>query len=786
MSGRGAIVALVSRDHREQLADLLREARCRGSFATRRTAPAGELAIEVRGVGPVELPVSAAQAKELRLVARPARYGQGEDTVLDRRVRDTWEIPRSRVKIDWRRWNQTLAPMLDTVRDDLGFPVAARLRADLHSMLVYEPGQFFAAHQDSEKTDDMIGSLVVMLPSKCTGGDLVIEHRGQSVRYRGSASSLAFVAFYSDTRHEVLPVERGYRIVLTYNLTLAGHAAASQGGDPELTAAIAALLEQHFAHAPEPRWRGDGLALEPPDRLVMLLDHQYTERGLHWSHLKGDDAARADVIGRAADLADCDVALAHAEVEETWECYDDTPPWSGRRRYCDDEPDTTNDDVELGELLDSSVRITSTVDGAVAFAADVSPAELAEVTPSVELTPHDTEYTGYMGNWGNTMDRWYRRAAIVIWPRARTFALQAKADPVAAIHQTIDAIDNDQDQASDMVTTLLRFWPDSVRSSDQRTLLPLALNLARRLADRGHTTGVLEPFALEALTPADATLALALTEQHGLGWLDQQIATWSRERHRHAGSALPDRAAWVASLPDLVTNLRGDPDADETLRTGAARILVNHAWEWLDNALDQAACVPTPSRRDTLLASLSTPLLAVLHAAAIANAADLRDAVLATITPRSRDLATALAGTVTAAAHLPAPDLTHTGMASIAQALIETLEQDLARPERATHDWSIITFTNPDCCQDCTRLASFLHDADQQQLSWPLAKPRRQHIHRRIDEAELPVTHHTLRQGSPHKLILSKTDDLFHRDATQRRVARTWLETTQQLLNTAT
>lgn len=182
--------------------------------------------------GALRLPVTAAQAKQLRLVARPAKYGQGEDTVFDRRVRDTWEIPLSRVKIDKRRWNQTLTPMLDTIRRDLGLPATARLRAELHSMLLYEPGQFFAAHQDSEKSDDMIGSLVVMLPSNSTGGDLVVEHRGQSVRYRGSTSSLVFVAFYSDTRHEVLPVERGYRVVLTYNLMLTGHTTTSVRHEP--------------------------------------------------------------------------------------------------------------------------------------------------------------------------------------------------------------------------------------------------------------------------------------------------------------------------------------------------------------------------------------------------------------------------------------------------------------------------------------------------------------------------------------------------------------------------
>ncbi|MFN3215580.1 MAG: 2OG-Fe(II) oxygenase, partial [Acidimicrobiales bacterium] len=229
----------MGRQHRDELAELLADLRAEGSYATRRTAPAADLGIDVRGVGSIGLPVSAAQAKELRLVARPAKYGHGTETVLDRRVRDTWEVPKSRVRVDKRRWNQTLLPILDTIRADLGLPDTTRLRAELHSMLVYESGQFFAGHQDSEKSDDMIGSLVVMLPSNSTGGDLLVEHRGQSERYQGSASSLVFVAFYSDTRHEVLPVERGYRVVLTYNLMLTGDTTTASF-DPNIAAAAAA------------------------------------------------------------------------------------------------------------------------------------------------------------------------------------------------------------------------------------------------------------------------------------------------------------------------------------------------------------------------------------------------------------------------------------------------------------------------------------------------------------------------------------------------------------------
>jgi hypothetical protein len=76
----------VGRSHRDQLAELLADLRAEGSFATRRTAPTADLGIDVRGVGPIGLPVSAAQAKEFELVARPAKYRRGTDAVLERRI----------------------------------------------------------------------------------------------------------------------------------------------------------------------------------------------------------------------------------------------------------------------------------------------------------------------------------------------------------------------------------------------------------------------------------------------------------------------------------------------------------------------------------------------------------------------------------------------------------------------------------------------------------------------------------------------------------------------------
>lgn len=93
-------------------------------------------------------------------------------------MRDTWEITRDQVTLDGDRWQASLDGALRHLGEELGIPHPTRLRAELHSMLVYGKGQFFAAHQDSEKHDAMVATLVVALPSKHTGGELVVHGRG--------------------------------------------------------------------------------------------------------------------------------------------------------------------------------------------------------------------------------------------------------------------------------------------------------------------------------------------------------------------------------------------------------------------------------------------------------------------------------------------------------------------------------------------------------------------------------------------------------------------------------
>ena len=317
----------MGRTARERLASLLDDAEAPGSFSAQILAPADALQVEVVGLGAVQTPVRAPLAKKLIAVARPAKFGRAEQTLTDTSVRDTWEITPDLVTLDGPAWEATLGAVLDDVRDELGLPPTTTLRAELHSMLVYGKGQFFLPHQDSEKDDAMVGTLVVSLPSAHTGGELVVEHGGESVTYRTSKEELSFVAFYADCRHEVKPVKSGYRVTLTFNLLADGETDA-QGAGP--VADLARCLTEHFATPATPRYgRTD---LDPPNRLVYLLDHEYTQRGLSWNRLKGADAERAALLRAAAERAGCEAVLALAEVKETWDAWPSDERSVGRLR----------------------------------------------------------------------------------------------------------------------------------------------------------------------------------------------------------------------------------------------------------------------------------------------------------------------------------------------------------------------------------------------------------------------------------------------------------------------
>jgi hypothetical protein len=677
-------------------------------------------------------------------------------------------------------WSDTFGAMLDEVRDGLGLPSGSELVTDFHSMLVYEPGQFFVAHQDSEKDDAMVGTLVVTLPSMHTGGSLVVEHGGETTTYRGSKVALTLVAFYADRRHEVRPVKSGHRITLTYNLLLRGDTSRPIAVDDESVSELARRLGEHFSTRVTYPYRDAGA--EPPSRLVYLLDHEYTARGLSWSRLKGTDAHRASLLRAAADRSGCETVLALADVKETWSAYESEPEY-GYRYWGDDLDDEGDsgradpDAYELEELVDSSIRLSHWTGPAGTGLEEVSlpvdDAEVCATTPSADLRPYASEYEGYMGNYGNTMDRWYRRAALVVWPHDRAFRNRAEASPAWALDD-LSARVRAADLAGARATaaTLAPLWDTAAgRAERQAGLFGKALRVARALDDVELAEMLLHPFRIEGLGPTHTAPLARLAGHYGVQWVDGPLRTWFGHRGPRARAAGQDRPGWLTSMPRLCKALHAKGDAG----TATAHRLLALSWGWLAETIRQGVAAQPPSYRDTRLSDLGKPLAAVLAAAAVTEAARLRDEVVRFVRQQGDAVIACLMPTLRAAMTLPADTRRIGGFHDLAADCAARLRVRLAYPPRPDDDWSI-ELPGGCACDLCGTLDAFLRDRAQRTFEWPLAKDRRRHIHSRIDTAELPVSHETRRTGRPYTLVLSKSRDLFALEGQVRERAEADLE----------
>jgi hypothetical protein len=374
-----------------------------------------------------------------------------------------------------------------------------------------------------------------------------------------------------------------------------------------------------------------------------------------------------------------------------------------------------------------------------------------------------------MGNWGNTLDRWYHRGAVVLWPRSRAFAVQAEADPSFALDEVAArARTGDVAAAREAAAGLAPFWDGVAARVQTKGFLAKALRTARLIEEPAVAAMLLRPFRLELLSSSHVKGLSALLDGYGERWTDELIAAWAAKRHFYDPDPI-GRETWVTTLPGLCRRFR---DADDS-GMQAARLLLGNSWTWVKQSIDRGLELSSPSRRDQSLAGLGPALGAILEGTSLVGATDLRDDAVEILCRQDELLGCAIA-TLRA---ISASQWSAVGLDAVATHSAAALDARLARPERGNDDWSIELREGCDC-ELCDRLRAFLKAPTHTRLEWPLAKERRRHVHGRIDSAELPVHHQTRRAGRPYTLVLTKTGTLFEREA-QRRLLdgqnRAWL-----------
>ncbi|MCE9565930.1 MAG: 2OG-Fe(II) oxygenase [Planctomycetes bacterium] len=747
----------------EKLASAIGQATRSAKFVVEGRLPVTDPGLVVEGLGRVSIPLKRAVAKSLIAACQVAPYGKGTETLVDTRVRKTFELDPRKFQLD-EKLNSAIADATRTVADSLGLP-ANQLEAKLYKMLVYEKGGFFLPHRDSEKHDRMVASLIVVLPSPFEGGRLIVRHGAakQKLAFEEAASGKAacFAAFYADCEHEVERVTHGVRVALAYNLVL-------KPGKTSTTAKQTAPADRLTEAI------GSWIVREPAKPLVFALDHHYTQRGLSLDLLKGADRQLADLIAPAAEKAGCLVHLAQVSRHLS-QFADDGSFDDSYSRYSYRAP--RRHEITIGETYEDDLSGTEWVNlsgqkqplGTIAF--DLS--AIVSSVPIDDWKPTSEEFEGYTGNAGNTLDRWYHRSAIVVWHRDHHFEVVASAGAAVSIplfcsmvkklaktpKKRLEAARSDSIHFARAIVAL---WPKQTfgfgysQRAEKSPFNDFPEHLLL-LHDRDTIAAFLTKLAeQDEVLPLSSFVVAACRE---FGWtafgqeLMQLLASEPKERWR---TDIPLRdVEWLAAFC-----CQPSPDPERAILAGElCAIAVKRFCEPRQRPYSSPRY-----RREASVAEKSLPLL--LQALAASG----RDEELSRVIRFARELPDefSLDDCQVPALKLLIPwsqkrfGVVQPQFRSWLDAVRGELERATAKKPTPPTDWA--RPANVDCkCQCCAQLKAFLADARHEIGRIPAREDLRQHLIRTIDQHQCDVKHKLERKGSPYSLVLTKTTGSFDR-----------------------
>jgi predicted 2-oxoglutarate/Fe(II)-dependent dioxygenase YbiX len=752
-----------------------------------RFATSGNLApvlpgLDVRGVGRIGSPVSAADAKRMIATATQAPYGRGEATIVDTNVRRVWQIEPSKLSFRNAEWNTHITAIVDAIRLEFGIP--EKVSPKLYKLLVYEKGSFFAPHRDSEKTPGMFATLAVCLPSPHKGGTLIVTHDGRTTKIEFGGENAEFktqyAAFYADCQHEITPVTAGYRICLVYNLAIAGkrkQPAAPKNAPIVKTAAT--LLADLFADPSSKR-----------SKLAIPLEHQYTEAGLDPTQLKGADRTRADVLVRAAASLDYQCYLALLTHYQSGAPDYDTLEHDGYRSrhsyrwsYNEDEDDeySNNSGADMGEVYEEELSLDHWVDvhggkqpfGEIHLEKCEILSEENKEDWSIKQEIHEAT-----GNEGVSMERWYRQGVIVIWPRDRYFAILAgegQASAIPALEQMAKIAKKPAAVATCLTfaVEIIGHWkPRQYLPGDKSSYSARMLNLLECVG----TEKLVERFICYVLPKdfdgSEGKAVHGLCRRFGWDTLGTAIRAFVSQQQPS------DRFAQLNQIVSICEALCCDPPALNKERRAVCSALANDLadvivrWDfgrtatWYRKEDERTGVVESVVRIFATVGATDQLDLFLAHVLVDDHHYNLHEMLIPAVMAIFKWVSQ------TPGAQPAASRLLQHCLAKLRAATVDPVDP----PKDWTRD------ANLDCrCEDCRALSHFLGDPAQRVARFALRKDRRQHLHQQIDKHRCDLTHVTERKGSPQTLVCTKTQNSYERRLNQWNVDKKLLAEMESL-----
>jgi len=606
----------------------------------------------------------------------------------------------------------------------------------------------------------MFATLVIVLPSMSTGGELVVGHKGREIRLDlrcEDPSEVAFAAFYADCVHEVLPVTAGCRLTLVYSVLRKGKGPVPEPPNYAGEQTKAAALLQAWVAGKQSSHD------EAPEKLIYPLEHAYTPAELSFDTLKGVDAAVAGVLVAAAPQAGCDLHLARVSIEESGaaEYSGDFNPRRGRWSEREDE-------FEAGEVYDRHVALSEwrRPDGSRPELGEF-PIEDDEISPPdafEDMEPDDEEFHEATGNEGVSYERSYHRAVLVLWPRERILAVLNQAGLRVTLPYLGDLAERWAEsggdrqsplwrQAHELAGHMLATWPterwyrrqDKSPSAAARMLTSLTRLhdserldaflsdiIARGLFDKDDNEAI-----LAALGDLSSDRAAALIERIVAGTAATSLGPCGNLLAR-AAAALPHVRPidLLGAATALVEALPGDP----------ARAAPRDPWQ-RDSGVQSGVVV------DLFTAAVAIDRTLAERAA---------DHILAW--PKTYDFDTVL---VPAVRNLMIASKGSAAVQRLRMACVEHLRARAAEPLQAPRDWRRTSAVGCTCPR-CSELSVFLRDPARKSWTFKAAEPDRSHVETTIRNAGCDLDVTTDRRGRPYSLVCTKNQASYDRRVQQR------------------
>jgi 2OG-Fe(II) oxygenase superfamily len=395
-----------------QLINALSEIKGSGSFLSADNQPFAFPGLEIKGMDEVAFPLNTLQIKELIKYAHKAPFGKGAETILDTTVRSAWEIDASEISFNNPDWKKFIAKITEDIKPDLGIENHT-ISANLYKLLIYEEGDFFLAHKDSEKEKGMFGTLIVGLPSKHTGGELLVRFDGMEVSVDFSELAgqykMPYVAFYADCEHEIKPITSGYRVCLVYNLV-------QTKGKEKI------LLEPLSQHIEDLSKILKTCEEDNDIPKIVLLGHQYTPSNFTMEGLKLNDRPKAEALMAAAEKIGFYAKLGLVTSYQSGSLEYTAKRSSRRRSYYDDEYESDEELTEngtMGEIYDEYLTIEHWMEEGIPplQGLEFEENDLIKDFNLHEGEPDEKEAEGWTGNAGMEMQYWYHYGAVFLWPK---------------------------------------------------------------------------------------------------------------------------------------------------------------------------------------------------------------------------------------------------------------------------------------------------------------------------------------------------------------------------------